>query len=197
MQFIFRIITIMILAASLTGCGYNTIQRRDEQVAASWSQVLSLYKKRQDLVPNLVAIVQGYARHEKEVFTGVAEARASVGSMQVSAESFNDEQAVKTFMERQQALGGALSRLLVVAENYPQLKADAGFLDLQRQLKGVEDQLNAARGRFIREVRDYNIVIRSFPTNLTAMMFGYKTKPNFALDDEKAAATVPEINFAK
>lgn len=117
--------------------------------------------------------------------------------MQVSAESFNDEQAVKTFMERQQALGGALSRLLVVGGKLPATEGRCRFLDLQRQLKGVEDQLNAARGRFIREVRDYNIVIRSFPTNLTAMMFGYKTKPNFALDDEKAAATVPAINFAK
>lgn len=188
-----RAISIIVLCTSvLSGCGYNTLQRRDEQVKEAWAQVLTNYQKRHDLVPNLVATVQGYASHEKEVFTRVAEARASVASPLPANAT---PQQMEQFVAKQGELTSAMSRLLVVVENYPQLKADANFLRLQEELVKVENQIAASRSRYTREVRDYNLVIRSFPTNLTAKMFGDIIKPQLAVDDEKAIRTAPQIKF--
>lgn len=179
----------------LSGCGYNTLQVTDEQVTSSWSEVLNQYQRRADLVPNLVNVVKGYAAHEQSVLTQVTEARAKVGSLQVTPELINDEQAFARFQQAQGQLSSALSRLLAVAENYPQLKADALFRDLQAQLEGTENRIAVARNRYIQAVQQYNVTVRSFPSNLTAMMFGYKTKPNFSVENEKALATPPSVDF--
>lgn len=179
----------------LSGCGYNTLQVTDEQVKSSWSEVLNQYQRRADLVPNLVNVVKGYAAHEQSVLAQVTEARAKVGSLQVTPELINDEQAFARFQQAQGELSSALSRLLVVAENYPQLKADALFRDLQAQLEGTENRIAVARNRYIQAVQQYNVTVRSFPSNLTAMMFGYKTKPNFSVENEKALATPPSVDF--
>jgi LemA protein len=182
-------------AAFLSGCGYNQIQINDEGVNAAWSEVLNQYKRRADLIPNLVSIVQGYAAHEKEVLTRVTEARASVAGMKATPELINDEAAFAKFQKAQSELSGALARLLVVAENYPQLKADANFRDLQAQLEGTENRITVARNRYIQAVQGYNISVRTFPNNLTAMAMGWKTKANFTVEDEKAISTPPAIRF--
>jgi LemA protein len=186
----------LLAALTLSGCGYNDFQTKDEQVKAAWSEVVNQYKRRADLIPNLVATVQGYATQEKDVLLGVTQARARAGSVQLTPEALNDPQAVKNFQQAQGELSSALSRLLVVAENYPQLKSDANFRDLQAQLEGTENRITTARNRFIKAVQDYNILARQFPTNLTAMLFGYKEKPSFTVEDEKAIAQPPKVDFA-
>jgi len=186
---------IVLVTLALSGCGYNTLQSTDEQINAAWSEVLNQYQRRADLVPNLVNVVKGYASHEKEVLETVTNARAKVGSIQATPELVNDEQAFAKFQAAQGELTSALSRLLVVAENYPQLKADAGFRDLQAQLEGTENRIAVARNRYIKAVQEYNVTVRSFPSNLTAMLFGMKTKPNFTVENEKAIATPPKVEF--
>lgn len=191
----FRLLAVLALSALLSGCGYNQIQINDEAVASAWSEVLNQYKRRADLVPNLVSVVQGYAAHEKEVLTRVTEARASVAGIQATPELVNDEAAFARFQQAQSQLTGALSRLLVVAENYPQLKADANFRDLQAQIEGTENRIAVARNRYIKAVQEYNVSVRTFPNNLTAMVMGWKTKANFTVEDEKAISTPPKIDF--
>jgi LemA protein len=182
-------------ALTLSGCGYNDFQSKDEQVKAAWAEVLNQYQRRADLIPNLVATVQGYAAQEKDVLLGVTQARAKVGSVQLTPEALNDPAAMQRFQQAQGELTSALSRLLVVAENYPQLKSDANFRDLQAQLEGTENRIATARNRFIKAVQEYNILARKFPTNLTAMLFGYKEKPSFTVEDEKAIARPPKVDF--
>ena len=193
------LLTFLTLLATLTlsGCGYNTIQTTDEGVTASWSEVINQYQRRADLVPNLVNVVKGYASHEKEVLEAVTVARSRVGSIQATPELVNDEQAFAKFQAAQGELTSALSRLLVVSENYPQLKADASFRDLQAQLEGTENRVTVARNRYIAAVKEYNITVRTFPNNLTAMLFGYKTKANFSVENEKAISTAPKVEFGK
>ncbi len=188
-------LAIGFLALSLSGCGYNTLQTTDEQINASWSEVVNQYQRRADLVPNLVNVVKGYAAHEKDVLTRVTEARARVGQIQATADLVNDEQAFNKFQAAQGELSGALSRLLLVAENYPQLKADGLFRDLQAQLEGTENRISVARGRYIKAVQDYNVTVRQFPSNLTAMLFSFKVKPNFTVENEKAIAAPPKVEF--
>ena len=189
------IMLLFILGASLSGCGYNTLQSADEQIKASWSEVLNQYQRRADLVPNLVNVVKGYAAHEKDVLTRVTEARARVGTIQATPELLADEQAFARFQAAQGELSSALSRLLAVAENYPQLKADGLFRDLQAQLEGTENRITVARNRYIQAVQAYNVTVRRFPSNLTAMLFGYKVKPNFTVDNEKEIARPPRVDF--
>jgi LemA protein len=191
----FFFVLVLALATSVSGCGYNNLQSNDEQIKASWSEVVNQYQRRADLVPNLVNTVKGYASHEKEVLTQVTEARAKVGSMQLTPEALNDPAALQKFQAAQAQLSGALSRLLVVSENYPQLKADTGFRDLQAQLEGTENRITVARNRYIKAVQDYNVIVRSFPTNLTAMAFGYTVKPNFTVENEKAISNAPVVDF--
>jgi LemA protein len=186
---------VLVAVAMLSGCGYNQIQINDEGVNAAWAEVLNQYKRRADLIPNLVAVVQGYAAHEKEVLIKVTEARANVAGLKATPELVNDEAAFAKFQKAQAELGGALARLLVVAENYPQLKADANFRDLQAQLEGTENRITVARNRYIKSVQDYNISVRTFPNSLTAMAMGWKTKANFTVEDEKAIAAPPVIKF--
>ena len=199
MQFIWKkiVLATMLLSVTmgLTGCGYNQFQSLDEDSKASWSEVLNQYQRRADLVPNLVATVKGYAEHEEKVLTEVADARSKVGSIQVTPEVLNDPEAFAKFQAAQGQLTGALSRLMAVAENYPNLKADQGFRDLQAQLEGTENRVTVARNRYIASVKDYNVAIRSFPNNLTAMMFGYKTKPSFTVENEKQISTAPKVEF--
>jgi LemA protein len=177
------------------GCGYNTIQREDEQVTAAWSDVVNQYKRRADLIPNLVNVVKGYASHESEVLTKVTEARAKATSLTADASVLTNEEAFKRFQEAQASLSGSLSRLLAVAENYPQLKADANFRDLQAQIEGTENRITVARTRYIEAVRAYNITVRSFPSNLTAKAFGYTLKPNFTVENERELAEPPKVSF--
>lgn len=185
----------VVLLLSLSSCGYNQFQSLDEEAKASWSEVLNQYQRRADLVPNLVATVKGYAEHEEKVLTEVAEARSKVGSMQVTPELLNDPEAFAKFQAAQGQLTSALSRLMAVAENYPNLKADQGFRDLQAQLEGTENRVTVARNRYIETIKNYNVAVRSFPNNLTAMMFGYKAKPSFTVDNEKAISTAPKVEF--
>ena len=193
-----RILSIVVLLAGLlSGCGYNTFQTGDEAIKSAWSEVLNQYQRRADLVPNLVATVQGYASHEKEVLTQVTQARAQVGSIQATPELVNDPEAFARVQQAQAGLSSALSRLLVVAENYPQLKADAAFRDLQAQLEGTENRITVARNRYIKSVESYNVSVRTFPNNLTAMIFGYTVKPNFSVENEKAISTAPRVDFGK
>lgn len=187
---------LAVLATLLSGCGYNEFQRSDEAIKASWSEVLNQYQRRADLVPNLVRTVQGYAEHEKEVLTQVTQARAQVGKIQATPELINDPEAFAKFQQAQGELSGALSRLLVVAENYPNLKADTAFRDLQAQLEGTENRITVARNRYIKAVETYNVSVRTFPNNLTAMVFGYKTKPNFSVENEKAISSAPTVDFS-
>ncbi|MGC5887974.1 LemA family protein [Ralstonia pseudosolanacearum] len=189
------VVVAVLVAIGLSGCGYNTIQAQDEQVKAGWSEVLNQYQRRADLVPNLVNTVKGYASHEKEVLTEVTEARARVGAIQASPGLLNDPQAFARFQAAQQQLSGSLSRLLAVSENYPQLKADAGFRDLQAQLEGTENRIAIARNRYIQAVQNYNVTVRSFPSNLTAMAFGYREKPNFNVANEASIAKPPPVEF--
>lgn len=193
-RFFFRLLALMIVTL-LGGCGYNKLQASDEQIKASWSEVVNQYQRRADLVPNLVNTVKAYAAHEQQVLTRVAEARARVGSLQLTPEALNDPQALARFQAAQAQLSGALSRLLAVSENYPQLKADAGFRDLQAQLEGTENRITVARNRYIKAVQDYNTTVRSFPTNLTAMLFDFEVKPNFTVDNERAISTAPAVDF--
>ncbi|PPD05474.1 MAG: hypothetical protein CTY29_01355 [Methylobacter sp.] len=190
---------MLILTAilALSGCGYNTIQAQDEQINASWAEVLNQYQRRADLVPNLVNTVKGYAGHEKEVLETVTASRARAGSIQATPELLNDEQAFAKFQAAQGELSSALSRLMAVSENYPQLKADAGFRDLQAQLEGTENRITVARNRYIAAVKDYNITVRSFPSNLTAKLFNYTPKPSFTVENEKAIAAPPTVDFGK
>jgi LemA protein len=190
-------VSLLVGLTTLSGCGYNTLQATDEQITASWAEVLNQYQRRADLVPNLVNVVQGYAAHEKEILTQVTEARAKVGSIQVTPQLLADEQAFKRFQAAQAEMTSALSRLLAVAENYPNLKADAVFRDLQAQLEGTENRISVARNRYIKAVQEYNVTVRSFPSNLTAMLFGFKTKPSFAVENEKELAKPPKVEFGK
>jgi len=191
-----RLFAVLALAASLlSGCGYNQIQINDEAVTAAWSEVLNQYKRRADLIPNLVSVVQGYASHEKDVLTRVTEARANVAGMKATPELINDPAAFAKFQKAQGELGGALARLLVVAENYPNLKADANFRDLQAQVEGTENRITVARNRYIKSVQEYNVSVRTFPNNLTAMVMSWKPKANFTVEDEKAVSTPPAIKF--
>ena len=195
MRTLWRNAFILIVLLGLSGCGYNKFQTLDEETKANWSEVLNQYQRRADLVPNLVNTVKGYASHEKEVLEQVTEARSRVGSIQATPELVADEAAMSRFLEAQGQMTSALSRLLVVAENYPQLKADANFRDLQAQLEGTENRITVARNRYIQSVKEYNVAIRSFPSNLTAKMFGYESKPAFGVENEKAISTPPKVDF--
>lgn len=186
---------LALLASLLSGCGYNAFQTGDEAVKSAWSEVLNQYQRRADLVPNLVSTVQGYAAHEKDVLTQVTAARAQVGSLQATPELIGNPEAFAKFQQAQAGLSSALSRLLVVAENYPNLKADAAFRDLQAQLEGTENRITVARNRYIKAVEAYNVTLRTFPNNLTAMALGYQVKPNFSVDNEKAISVAPKVDF--
>ncbi|MBI2320185.1 MAG: LemA family protein [Betaproteobacteria bacterium] len=188
---------LALAAAVLSGCGYNDIQRGDEAVKAGWSEVLNQYQRRYDLVPNLVETVKGFAAQEQQVLAQVTEARARVGSIQATPELINDEAAFARFQQAQAGMTSAISRLLLVAENYPQLKSDQNFRDLQAQLEGTENRIAVARNRYIKAVQEYNVLVRQFPVNLTAMAFGYQLKPAFTVDDEKAISAPPKVDFGK
>ena len=192
MRLLSRSLLIFGLVALLAGCGYNTIQQKDEAVKAGWSEVLNQYKRRADLIPNLVKTVQGYAQHEAKVLTDVTNARAKVGQINVNAD---DAESLKNFQAAQGELSSALSRLLVVTENYPNLKSDQSFRDLQAQLEGTENRITVARGRYITLVQEYNTYVRSFPQNLTAKMFGHKEKPNFTVENEAQISEAPAVDF--
>jgi LemA protein len=179
----------------LSGCGYNAMQSQDEQIKSAWSEVLNQYQRRADLIPNLVSTVKGYAAQESSVLLGVTEARARVGSIQATPELVNDPAAFAKFQAAQGQLTSALSRLLVVTENYPQLKSDQNFRDLQAQLEGTENRITVARNRYIQAVQTYNVTVRQFPGNLTAMIFGYKPKPNFAVENEAQISKPPTVDF--
>jgi LemA protein len=192
----FAVALAVLAGLLLSGCGYNKIQSTDEQTKSAWSEVLNQYQRRADLIPNLVKTVQGYAAQEQTVLLGVTQARAKVGSIQATPELVNDPAALAKFQAAQGELSSALSRLLVVTENYPQLKSDQNFRDLQAQLEGTENRITVARNRYIQSVQEYNLMIRSFPSNLTAMMFGYKTKANFSVENEAAISKPPSVDFA-
>jgi len=186
---------LLVVFLSLNGCGYNTLQSQDEETKASWSEVLNQFQRRADLIPNLVNTVKGYAAHEKSVLEEVTEARAKVGTFQVSPELINNEENFKAFTAAQGQLTGALSRLMAISENYPDLKADSNFRDLQAQLEGTENRITVARNRYIQAVKEFNITVRSFPSNLTAKMFSIKEKANFAVENEKELAKPPTVSF--
>ena len=186
---------LVLLLLNLSGCGYNTLQSRDEQVKSSWAEVLNQYQRRADLVPNLVNVVKGYASHEKDVLTQITAARAQVGQIQATPELINDPAAFQKYMAAQGQMTTALSRLIAVSENYPNLKADGVFRDLQAQLEGTENRIAVARKRYIDAVQAYNVTVRSFPSNLTARLFGFRTKPSFTVQDEKAIAAPPKVDF--
>ncbi|HET6805764.1 MAG TPA: LemA family protein [Frateuria sp.] len=190
-----RVIVLSLLAVLLSGCGYNAIQRQDEAVKAAWSEVLNQYQRRADLVPNLVNTVKGYAQHEERVLTEVTNARARVGSVRITPDMINDAQKLKQFQQAQGELSSALSRLMVVSERYPDLKANGLFQNLQAQLEGTENRITVARNRYVQSVQQYNSMIRTFPNNLTAKMFGYQVKPNFTVENEKAISTAPTVDF--
>src|SRR5918999_2721200 len=181
----------------LSGCGYNTLQSADEQTKSAWSEVVNQYQRRADLVPNLVETVKAFAAQEREVFTRVTEARARVGSIQATPELVENPEAFAKFQAAQADLSSALSRLLVVAENYPQLKSDANFRDLQAQLEGTENRIAVARNRYIKAVAYHNVTVRQFPTNLTAMVFGYKPKPSFSVENEREISRAPKVDFGQ
>ncbi len=189
------LIVAILCTFCLSGCGYNTLQSTDEQIKASWAEVLNQYKRRADLVPNLVNTVKGFASQEKDVLLGVTNARSRVGGIQATPELINDVQAFSKFQSAQGELSSALSRLLVVVENYPELKSDANFRDLQAQLEGTENRITVARNRYIKAVQEYNIVVRSFPSNLTAMLFGFQTKPSFTVENEQEISSAPKVDF--
>ena len=188
-------ILIASLALSLGGCGYNTFQTTDEQVKASWSEVVNQYQRRSDLIPNLVATVKGEAKFEQDTLTKVIEARSRATAIQATPELINDPAAFQKFQQAQGELTGALSRLMVVTENYPNLRANQAFRDLQAQLEGTENRVTVARNRYIKSVQDYNVTVRSFPSNLTAMVMGYKEKPNFTVENEKEISRPPSVSF--
>lgn len=188
-------VSLLLSMILLSGCGYNTLQSTDEQIKASWAEVLNQYKRRADLIPNLVNSVKGFAAQEKEVLLGVTTARSKVGSIQATPELINNTEAFTRFQAAQGELSNALSRLLVVSENYPELKSDANFRNLQAQLEGTENRITVARNRYIKAVQEYNIVVRSFPSNLTAMVMGYQTKPSFSVDNEQEISSAPKVDF--
>ena len=190
-------LTVAALTSLLSACGYNEFQDKDENVKAAWGEVVNQYQRRADLIPNLVNTVKGYASHEKETLEAVTRARAAATSFQITPEVLNNPDAFNKFQQVQGELSGALSRLMAVAENYPQLKADTSFRDLQSQLEGTENRITVARQRYIQSVREYNVLARSFPTNLTAMMFDYEVKPSFTVENEKAISTAPKVDFGK
>lgn len=189
------LIMISFSTFALSSCGYNTLQSTDEQIKASWAEVLNQYKRRADLIPNLVNAVKGFAAQEKDVLLGVTNARSKVGSIQATPELINDPEAFSKFQNAQGELSSALSRLLVAVENYPELKSDTNFRDLQAQLEGTENRITVARNRYIKAVQEYNIVVRSFPSNLTAMVFDFQTKPGFTVENEREISTPPKVDF--
>ncbi len=195
MRKIFGLFMALFVALTMTGCGYNTIQQLDEEVSSNWSEVLNQYKRRADLVPQLVQVVKGYASHEKEVLTAVTEARSKASSITLTPEALNDPKTMENFAKAQAQMTSALSRLLAVAENYPTLKANEQFRDLQSQLEGTENRITVARNRYMDSIKQYNIVIRKFPSNLTAKVFDYNVKPQFTVEDEAAVTKAPEISF--
>ena len=184
-----------LVAALITGCGYNQLNAQDESIKSAWSNVLSEYQRRADLVPNLVNVVKGYTQYEEKVLTEVTAARSRVGAIQATPELVNDEAAFRKFQVAQSELSGALSRLLAVVERYPDLKASTQFQDLQAQLEGTENRITVARNRYIEAVRQYNTTVRVFPSNLTAMVFGFKTKANFSVENEAAISKPPTVDF--
>jgi LemA protein len=192
-----KLIALLGLTALLTlsGCGYNDFQTKEEGVKQAWAEVLNQYQRRADLIPNLVSTVQGFAVQEKDVLLGVTNARAQVGQVKLDASALNNPQAMQNFQKAQGDLSSALSRLLVVSENYPQLKSDTAFRDLMSQLEGTENRITVARKRFTESVSAYNILTRQFPTNFTAMAFGYKVKEQFTVENEKAISVAPKVNF--
>jgi len=190
-----RVVALLVLGTVLSGCGYNTLQSQDEQVKAAWSEVLNQYQRRADLVPNLVNVVKGAVAAEKDILDAVVSARSKVGSIQATPELINDPQAFKQWQSAQGELSSALSRLMVVVEKYPDLKSISGFNDLQAQLEGTENRITVARGRYISTVQTYNTTVRSFPSNLTAMMFKHEVKPNFAVENEAAISKAPTVDF--
>ncbi len=187
----------LVLSAMLSGCGYNTFQTKDEATKAAWGEVVNQYQRRADLIPNLVNTVKGYASHEKETLEAVTRARAAATSFQITPEVLNDPAALAKFQQVQGELSSALSKLMMVTEAYPDLKANSNFRDLQSQLEGTENRITVARQRYIAAVQEYNVQVRQFPSNLTAMMFGYKVKPSFTVENEKAISTAPTVNFGK
>jgi LemA protein len=194
--------TAMLLAAVLassllSGCGYNQFQAKDEATKAAWSEVVNQYQRRADLIPNLVNTVKGYATHERETLEAVTRARAAATSFQITPEVLNNPEAFQKFQQVQGELSSALSRLMAVSENYPNLKADTQFRDLQSQLEGTENRITVARQRYIASVQEYNVLARSFPTNLTAKMFGYQPKPSFTVENERSISTAPKVDFGK
>ncbi len=188
-------LSLLVGTLSLSGCGYNQFQSGNEQVKASWSEVLSQYQRRADLIPNLVNVVKGQADFEQSTLQAVVDARARATAIQASPELVNDPQAFQRFQQAQRELSGSLSRLLVVSENYPSLRANQGFMELQAQLEGTENRITVARNRYIKAVQDYNITVHAFPSNLTAMALGYKEKPNFSVENEQAISRPPRVNF--
>ncbi len=192
-----RWMLFLLAALSLSGCGYNDFQRLDEQSKSAWSEVLNQYQRRADLVPNVVATVKGEAAFEQETLTKVIEARAKATAIQVTPETLSNPQAMQRFQAAQGELGSALSRLLVVSEQYPSLKANQGFRDLRVQLEGTENRITVARNRYIQSVQAYNVLARSFPSNLTAMVFGYQAKASFSVQNEAAISAPPAVNFDK
>lgn len=194
-----KVVSAGLLLATLLlgGCGYNTMQAQDEDVKAAWGEVLNQYQRRADLIPNLVNTVKGFAAQEEKILLGVTEARSRVGSIQATPELVNDPEGMKKFQSAQADLGSALQRLLVVTENYPQLKSDQNFRDLQAQLEGTENRVTVARKRFIDSVQQYNTTLRSFPNNLTAMVFSYKPKASFTVENEAAISKPPAVDFSK
>ncbi|MES2026855.1 MAG: LemA family protein [Pseudomonadota bacterium] len=194
---LFKWLSIALLASTLSACGYNDFQTKDEATKAAWSEVVNQYQRRADLIPNLVNTVKGYATHERETLEAVTKARAAATSFQITPEVLNNPEAFSKFQQVQGELSSALSRLMAVSENYPQLKADTGFRDLQSQLEGTENRITVARQRYISTVQDYNVLARSFPTNITAKVFGYPVKPSFTVENEKAISAPPAVNFDK
>jgi LemA protein len=190
-------IAALLVATQLAGCGYNRFQTQDEQITGAWSEVVNQYQRRADLIPNLVETVKGFAQQERDVLIGVTEARAKVGGIQATPELVNNPQAFQQFQAAQGELSSALSRLMVVVERYPDLKSDANFRDLQAQLEGTENRITVARNRYIAAVQEYNVTVRSFPSNLTAMVMGYETKPNFIVANEAEIARPPAVNFER
>ncbi|NKF22244.1 LemA family protein [Solimonas marina] len=197
MKKLLMIFSLLAATTLLGGCGYNTLQSQDEQVKSTWAEVLNQYQRRADLVPNLVNTVKGYAQHEESVLTEVTNARAKVGQVNISNDSYNNADQLKQFAAAQGQLSSALSRLLVVSENYPQLKADGLFQTLMAQLEGTENRITVARNRYIQAVQDYNTTVRSFPSNLTAKFTGAQVKPSFTVEDEKAISKAPTVDFGK
>lgn len=197
MKNMFKWFFIAMMVSMLSACGYNEFQTKDESVKAAWGEVVNQYQRRSDLIPNLVNTVKGYASHEKDTLEAVIKARSAATSFQITPEVLNNPEAFKKFQEVQGGLSSALSRLMAVSEKYPDLKADTSFRDLQSQLEGTENRITVARQRYIVAVQEYNVLARSFPTNLTAKMFNYEVKPSFVVENEKAISTAPTVDFGK